>query len=67
MKLMKQQLEMSLEAPKPCRRPYRSQQRRNRARWWFNQMRVVVENAIDWRNAPQPPPEQTYLSLVRGR
>jgi hypothetical protein len=45
---MKQQLEIKLEQTKPCRRTYPSHNRRARARWWFDQMRAVVEDAPDW-------------------
>lgn len=47
-KTMKQQLEMKLEQRKPCRRPYPSHPRRARARWWFDQMKAVVDKAPDW-------------------
>ena len=40
--------------------------RRGRAEWWFNQMRQVVNRAIDWSAAPSPRPEQMPLTLVRG-
>jgi hypothetical protein len=53
---MKQQLEIKLEQTKPCRRTYPGHQRRARARWWFDQMRALVESAPDWKPAPVPPP-----------
>jgi len=52
---MKQQLEIKLETRKPCRRTYPSHQRRARARWWFDQMRTVVDTAADWKPAALPP------------
>ena len=57
----KQQLEIALESKNTCPRVYRSRARRVRARWWFNQMRAVVDNATDWKAAPRPTGEQTYL------
>jgi len=53
---MKQQLEIKLEQTKPCRRTYPSHQRRARARWWFDQMKIVVDRAPDWKpiEAPEP-------------
>ena len=50
--IMKQQLEIKLESAKPCRRTYPGNQRRARARWWFDQMRAVVDRAPDWPVAP---------------
>jgi hypothetical protein len=32
-----------------------------RAQWWFQRMRLVVDRALDWQPAPQPPPEQVWL------
>ncbi len=63
----KQQLEISLPA-KQCRRINTRRQRRiSRARWWFNQMRRVVDEAIDWRPANAARPEQIHLPLAQGR
>ena len=59
-KNMKQQLEIKLEQTKPCRRTYPSHQRRARARWWFDQMRAVVEGAPEWK--PLPLPDQTGVT-----
>jgi len=49
---MKQQLEIKLEQTKPCRRTYPSHNRRARARWWFDQMRAVVDKAEEWPAKP---------------
>ena len=35
--------------------------RRIRAAWWFNQMRSLVDSAMDWKPAAEPRPEQTFL------
>ena len=52
---MKQQLEIKLEQTKPCRRTYPNHHRRARARWWFDQMRAVVDDAPDWPPAIEVP------------
>ncbi len=44
----------------------RGQQGRKRAQWWFNQMRVLVNGAVDWKPAPSTNPEQTVMRLSRG-
>ncbi len=36
--------------------------RRTRAQWWFQQMRQVVDHALDWEPAPVPRPEQMVLA-----
>ena len=61
----KKQMEMGLAttAKANCRR--RSQQRKKRAQWWFQQMRSVVNSAIDWKPAPERT-EQRQLALSRG-
>jgi len=61
----KKQMEMGLAttAKANCRR--RSQQRKKRAQWWFQQMRSVVNNAIDWKPAIEPT-EQRHLALSRS-
>ena len=63
----KQQLEITLPTA-ACRRPGNYRQRRvSRARWWFNQMRRVVDEAIEWAPAPAARPEQPQLPLAQGR
>ena len=32
-----------------------------RADWWFNQMRAIVESAMDWNAAAEPRPEQIWM------
>jgi hypothetical protein len=60
-----EQIEMSLDSKTQCpRRPFRSRERRQRAQWWFNQMRMVVDAAIDWKTtAPAQPAEQMSMTL----
>jgi len=62
----KNQIEMGLAtiAKANCRR--RSQKRQKRAQWWFHQMRVLVDGAIDWKPAETETPQQTQLALSRG-
>jgi hypothetical protein len=39
----------------------------SRAMWWFERMREVVDQAIDWSPAPPPPPEQILFPDVSRR
>jgi hypothetical protein len=32
-----------------------------RADWWFNRMRNIVANAMDWNAAAEPRPEQIWM------
>ena len=70
-----EQMELSLAeaaaaaaAANRCPRGGRRDRRFNRANWWFNQMRQVVEHAIDWEPAPRFQPEQIWLpeNIRRG-
>lgn len=62
-----QQLEISLtsrsrrgrRAVRPCRV--------QRARWWFSQMRRVVDQAADWAPSSAVSTEQIHLPLAAGR
>jgi hypothetical protein len=63
-----QQLEIGFKAQaRRRRRQSRRTSRLSRARWWFSQMRRVVDNAIEWRPAPSVPPQQIRLPLAQGR
>ena len=62
-----QQIELSFDPSCRLQPAIHRRRRQNRARWWFNQMRVVVDLALDWQPAPTPRPEQIYLTLARGR
>jgi hypothetical protein len=57
-----EQMEMVLGKTKPCNSPRRPQRRLSRANWWFQQMREVVDKAVDWQPAPPARPEQIYFS-----
>jgi len=60
------QLEMGLVGKAKSRCRARGQQGRKRAQWRFNQMRVLVNSAVDWKPAPSTSPEQMVLRLSRG-
>ncbi|MGO8676783.1 MAG: hypothetical protein ACLQVX_13045 [Limisphaerales bacterium] len=61
------QLELSLANARESRPEGRRQRRMSRAMWWFERMREVVDQAIDWSPAPPPPPEQILLPDVSRR
>jgi hypothetical protein len=60
------QMELALVGHPDFGVPVRSAQRqRRRAQWWFAQMRLVVDRALDWQPAPPPRPEQTWFSSTQ--
>ena len=61
----KTQLDMGFGQTKSNRRRP-SQQRQRRAQWWFQQMRVVVDSAVDWNTVPDARPEQIMLGWTRS-
>ena len=61
--MKREQLEMSFNGSTKNRAPLHGQSRRSRAKWWFHQMRMVVDTALDWKPLPAARPEQTYLGL----
>jgi hypothetical protein len=61
------QMELSLDA-RSLRLARRARhQRRQRAQWWFAQMRRVVGAAMEWRPESQGRPAQVYLELAGKR
>lgn len=56
-----EQMELELAGQRVCRSTLRRQNRASRGRWWFEQMRRVVDSAMDWEPLPPARPEQTYL------
>ena len=56
-----EQMELSLAKSQSCPSAKRPQRRLSRANWWFQQMREVVDRAVDWKPAPPPRPEQIYF------
>jgi len=59
------ELRLNAKAARSGRATRRS--RRQRARWWFTQMRRVVDTAMEWRPAPPARPEQVYMTLTAKR
>jgi len=59
--------QMELGFKNACRQASLSarQKRLNRASWWFNRMRNVVDRAFDWKVAPAAKPEQIWLEVSR--
>ena len=57
-----QQLELSLAGANRCPGVVRRERRLNRADWWFDQMRQVVDRAMDWEPTPRFQPEQIWLT-----
>jgi hypothetical protein len=45
----------------------RRQRRARRAQWWFQQMRQVVDRAMEWQSTPPARHEQVYLTLAGRR
>ena len=66
MNTMNAQLELGLNGQKRAARPQTHGRRASRARWWFQQMHLVVDRAFDWSTSTTPPAEQTYFNLARG-
>jgi len=60
-----QQMELGIENAKLCPSVIRREQRAKRARWWFERMRQIVEQAVDRRPAPEPRPEQIWFNGAR--
>ncbi len=59
------QLELGFEPARAFQSRLRAPQRPGRAQWWFQQMRQVVDQALDWEPLPPGRPEQVWLSLPR--
>ncbi len=55
------QMELSLAGANRCPRVVHRERRLQRANWWFDQMRQVVDRAFDWPTAPRFQPEQIWL------
>jgi len=58
--MQRQQLEFGLRSSIVVPSPSLLQHRRQRARWWFQQMRQMVDEAYDWRPAPQVQSPQAH-------
>jgi hypothetical protein len=55
------QLELHLQNRQRCA-ARASSRRRTNAQRWFNRMRQIVDNAVEWRPAPTPRPYQTCFA-----
>jgi hypothetical protein len=64
--MQRQQIEIDFTEPRILGPQRRRQPRLTPARWWFAQMRRVVDQAWDWNVGPPARPEQTYLELARS-
>lgn len=69
MLMKKQQLEITLPIFKaaPRCRPQLRRRRPASARWWFDQMRRAVDQAMDWTPTPSARAEQAHLPLAASR
>jgi hypothetical protein len=61
------QLELGLGAKLQRRTRPAGRQRRQRAKWWFEQMRRVVGAAMEWRPEAQGRQEQGCFELAGKR
>jgi len=55
------QLELGFNGLRPSATAARQEGRIARAGWWFDQMRGIVERAMDWEAAGAPRPEQIWM------
>jgi hypothetical protein len=62
---MNMQIEFSFEAPFNTPAKAVKHRRIQRARWWFDRMRQVVDRALDRRPEAAARPEQRYLFVGR--
>jgi hypothetical protein len=56
-----EQMELGISKTRSCASAKRPQRRLSRANWWFQQMREVVDKAVDWQPAPPARPQQIYF------
>ncbi len=60
------QMELGLAGANRCPRAARRERRLNHANWWFDQMRQVVDQAMDWPTPPRFQAEQIWLEQAAG-
>jgi hypothetical protein len=60
--LSQPQLELAFAQASAARLVEARPRRQSRARWWFERMRQIVDEACDWQPALTPRPEQTWFS-----
>lgn len=56
------QLELTLTPPVTVSLKPPARARQTRATWWFNQMRRIVDGALDWTPSQQARPEQIVFN-----
>ncbi|HXS69011.1 MAG TPA: hypothetical protein VN761_09225 [Candidatus Polarisedimenticolia bacterium] len=56
-----EQMELGIGKSQACPSARRPQRRLSRANWWFQQMREVVDKAVDWQPTPPARPQQIYF------
>jgi hypothetical protein len=61
------QMELSLQAGRVQASARRKEHRKQRAQWWFKQMRRVVDAAMEWQPTAGHRPDQSYLALTPKR
>ena len=59
--MLKQQLELSLAGGKEANETPAKKKGRRGPQFWFDQMRQLVDRAIDWGSLDSPAPRQTFL------
>jgi hypothetical protein len=60
-------MELSLNAKSHRLARQARRQRRERAQWWFAQMRRVVDAAMEWRPESKERPAQVPMELASKR
>ncbi|MEO6036745.1 MAG: hypothetical protein ABIQ35_15955 [Verrucomicrobiota bacterium] len=60
----KEQMELGFNGAVICRVADPKQRRRNRAQWWFKQMRRAVDCAMEWEPSPSARAEQVHIKLA---
>ena len=61
----KMQMELSFGTARAVYSVNRRQQRLNRAAWWFERMRQIVDRAFEWQPEPAGRPEQIWLAEAK--
>ena len=62
-----EQMELGFGAGSGCGRARRNGRHSQRANWWFEQMRQVVDHAFDWEPAPRFQTDQILLPDTGNR
>ena len=58
------QMELGLDARTRRFARQAAQKRRQRAQWWFGQMRRAVDAALEWSPSPPARPVQVYFEMA---